>query len=207
MGPQLLQSPQIPCTRCERRLGGFRFPWLGTWTRRAVVAQTGTSPQARGMPIMPVQRLSIFWAADGSGHAGPRSNLARSRAAPLHALLGWDLVGPLGGYLPDLAGGTPCLAGADPRGMSSGWANRAHPGRSSAQAPSRSDRDQRALHPSLLSPLLFSHLVCLSFLRSSICEECRLWTFQCPLCIDSLAQTSAVVLAGAIHGVPRPLCY
>ena len=28
-----------PCPRCEQGRGGFRFPWLGIWTRRSVLAQ------------------------------------------------------------------------------------------------------------------------------------------------------------------------
>ena len=33
-----------PCPRCEQGRGGFRFPWLGVWTRRSVLAQPGASP-------------------------------------------------------------------------------------------------------------------------------------------------------------------
>ena len=33
-----------PCPRCEQGRGGFRFPWLGIWTRRSVLAQPGASP-------------------------------------------------------------------------------------------------------------------------------------------------------------------
>ena len=46
--PPLRRIPctEVPCSRCERRLGGLRFPWVGTWTRRAVVVQTGATPQS-----------------------------------------------------------------------------------------------------------------------------------------------------------------
>ena len=34
-----------PCTRCEQGRGGFVFPWVGIWTRRAVLAFEGETPQ------------------------------------------------------------------------------------------------------------------------------------------------------------------
>ena len=42
--PPLLQVPccNENCRRCEEHRGGFQFPWLGTWSRRAVLVQSGT---------------------------------------------------------------------------------------------------------------------------------------------------------------------
>ena len=50
----VLQDPRLPplrripccvkpCRRCESALGGFKFPFVGLWTRRAVFAQVGAS--------------------------------------------------------------------------------------------------------------------------------------------------------------------
>ena len=41
--PPLLQVPccNENCRRCEEHRGGFQFPWLGTWSRRAVLVQSG----------------------------------------------------------------------------------------------------------------------------------------------------------------------
>jgi hypothetical protein len=50
----VLQSPDMPpirrmpccktpCARCENRRGGFQFPFIGTWTHRAVFAQEALS--------------------------------------------------------------------------------------------------------------------------------------------------------------------
>ena len=167
--PPLRRIPctEVPCSRCERRLGGLRLPWVGTWTRRAVVVQTGATPQSA-------------WDAY---HANPatfdllglqmvRSQLDREAISPAHVdrlftRLAYDRDGIPWSHatrFQDLAGGTPCLAGANPRRMSSGWASRAHPSRSASSAPSRSDRT--ALHPSLLPHVLLSHSVRLSVLRS-----------------------------------------
>ena len=44
--PGLLRMPcmESPCVRCSTRRGGFRFPWIGIWTRVAVLAQPGDQP-------------------------------------------------------------------------------------------------------------------------------------------------------------------
>ena len=39
------------CDRCSRQQGGFRFPWLGTWTRRFVVVQPGLSPRSAWLAL------------------------------------------------------------------------------------------------------------------------------------------------------------
>lgn len=41
---------RIPCTqegcrRCTNHLGGFQFPWLGLWTKAAVVVREGSTPE------------------------------------------------------------------------------------------------------------------------------------------------------------------
>ena len=33
------------CARCDLSLGGFKFPFIGTWCRRAVLAQEGVSAE------------------------------------------------------------------------------------------------------------------------------------------------------------------
>ena len=32
------------CQRCLERRGGFRFPWIGPWSRRSIVVETGHTP-------------------------------------------------------------------------------------------------------------------------------------------------------------------
>ena len=34
---------QDPCQRCSENRGGFRFPWVGTWTRRGTIVVPGSS--------------------------------------------------------------------------------------------------------------------------------------------------------------------
>ena len=36
----------VPCTRCDQGRGGFQFPWLGSWTRRACMPVPGSEPDA-----------------------------------------------------------------------------------------------------------------------------------------------------------------
>ena len=44
--PPLRRMPccQNPCFRCENRRGGFQFPFIGIWTRRAVLSRRGATP-------------------------------------------------------------------------------------------------------------------------------------------------------------------
>eukprot|EP00438_Fugacium_kawagutii_P003624 Skav224194 [mRNA] locus=scaffold939:277414:285540:+ [translate_table: standard] len=35
---------EFPCDRCATRRGGFKFPWLGTWTSRGVLVPHGANP-------------------------------------------------------------------------------------------------------------------------------------------------------------------
>eukprot|EP00435_Cladocopium_sp_Y103_P072024 s1385_g39.t1 len=44
--PQLCRAPCTlnNCVRCDRQLGGFKFPWLGTWNSRGVVVPPGVQP-------------------------------------------------------------------------------------------------------------------------------------------------------------------
>eukprot|EP00435_Cladocopium_sp_Y103_P072503 s50_g40.t1 len=44
--PQLCRAPcTLPnCVRCDRQLGGFKFPWLGTWNSRGVIVPPGVQP-------------------------------------------------------------------------------------------------------------------------------------------------------------------
>ena len=43
--PHLQFAPCIdaPCARCDGSLGGFKFPFVGTWCRRAVLVQEGAT--------------------------------------------------------------------------------------------------------------------------------------------------------------------
>ena len=45
--PGILRMPcmESPCVRCDTRRGGFKFPFVGIWTRTAVLAQMGDSAQ------------------------------------------------------------------------------------------------------------------------------------------------------------------
>eukprot|EP00435_Cladocopium_sp_Y103_P057937 s497_g20.t1 len=44
--PLLCRAPcTLPnCVRCDQQLGGFKFPWLGTWNSRGVVVPPGVNP-------------------------------------------------------------------------------------------------------------------------------------------------------------------
>eukprot|EP00435_Cladocopium_sp_Y103_P017666 s3584_g4.t1 len=44
--PQLCRAPCTlsNCVRCSQQLGGFKFPWLGTWNSRGVVVPPGVQP-------------------------------------------------------------------------------------------------------------------------------------------------------------------
>ena len=44
--PPLRRMPccQNHCFRCENRRGGFQFPFIGIWTRRAVLSRRGATP-------------------------------------------------------------------------------------------------------------------------------------------------------------------
>eukprot|EP00435_Cladocopium_sp_Y103_P041325 s634_g11.t1 len=44
--PQLCRAPCTlsTCVRCSQQLGGFKFPWLGTWNSRGVVVPPGVQP-------------------------------------------------------------------------------------------------------------------------------------------------------------------
>ena len=42
---------EVGCAQCEQQRGGFRFPWLGVWTRRFAVVQPGVSPQEAWMAL------------------------------------------------------------------------------------------------------------------------------------------------------------
>lgn len=46
---ELPQVPRVPCVelqcqRCDSRRGGFKFPWLGLWTKHAALAQSSDTP-------------------------------------------------------------------------------------------------------------------------------------------------------------------
>lgn len=43
--PPILQAVccSNPCQRCLEGKGGFRFPWVGTWTRRGTIVVPGSS--------------------------------------------------------------------------------------------------------------------------------------------------------------------
>ena len=45
--PHLQFAPCIDaqCARCDGSLGGFKFPFIGTWCRRAVLVQEGASAE------------------------------------------------------------------------------------------------------------------------------------------------------------------
>ena len=45
------------CTRCREQRGGFRFPWLGVWSRRSLVVQPGMSPSDAWMALGERQEL------------------------------------------------------------------------------------------------------------------------------------------------------
>eukprot|EP00435_Cladocopium_sp_Y103_P075206 s702_g55.t1 len=44
--PQLCRAPCTlsNCVRCDRQLGGFKFPWLGTWNSRGIIVPPGVQP-------------------------------------------------------------------------------------------------------------------------------------------------------------------
>ena len=48
--PHLQFAPCIDarCARCDGSLGGFKFPFIGTWCRRAVLVQEAASPPSPG---------------------------------------------------------------------------------------------------------------------------------------------------------------
>ena len=45
------------CARCREHRGGFRFPWLGVWSRRSLVVQPGMSPADAWMALRERQEL------------------------------------------------------------------------------------------------------------------------------------------------------
>ena len=44
--PPIKRMPCLiePCQRCSTKRGGFRFPWIGLWTKRAVLVQANRPP-------------------------------------------------------------------------------------------------------------------------------------------------------------------
>ena len=72
--------PWVPCReegclRCREGRGGFRFPWIGVWSRRHCVTMPGaTAAQAwiayHGSPS-PMERLSLEWLALPAAEARP----------------------------------------------------------------------------------------------------------------------------------------
>ena len=44
--PPIKRMPCLvqPCTRCSTKRGGFKFPWIGLWTKRAVLVRADRPP-------------------------------------------------------------------------------------------------------------------------------------------------------------------
>lgn len=57
------------CLRCEHRRGGYRFPWVGMWTRRCAVVRPGASAveawQAYGASTATMELLQLHMVAGG----------------------------------------------------------------------------------------------------------------------------------------------
>ena len=57
------------CARCDVSLGGFKFPFIGAWCRRAVLVQEGVSARRPGPPIV-AEAGSGLHAQDGRVESG-----------------------------------------------------------------------------------------------------------------------------------------
>ena len=182
-------GPEVPCSRCERRLGGFRFPWVGTWTRRAVVVQTGATPQSA-------------WDAY---HANPatfdllglqmvRSQLDREAISPAHVdrlstRLAYDRDGIPWSHAVAVfriwqagrrAWREPTRVGCPQAGQ----AELIQAGALLRHLLGATEIDEPFIPPYCLMCCCPTRSVCLSCDRS-VCEDGCIWTFQCPLCMGS----------------------
>ena len=175
---------EVPCTRCERRLGGFRFPWVGTWTRRAVVVQAGV-------------------AAWDAYHANPatfdllglqmvRSPLDREAISPAHldrlfTRLAYDRDGIPWSHVVAIFWIWQAGRGAwrEPTRVGCPQAGQAELIQAGALLRHLLAATERPfIPPYCLTCCCPTRSVCPSCDRS-VCEECRVWTFQCPLCLGS----------------------
>ena len=182
-------GPEVPCSRCERRLGGVRLPWVGTWTRRAVVVQTGATPQSA-------------WDAY---HANPatfdllglqmvRSQLDREAISPAHVdrlftRLAYDRDGIPWSHAVAVfriwqagrrAWREPTRVGCPQAGQ----AELIQAGALLRHLLGATEIDEPFIPPYCLMCCCPTWSVCLSCDRS-VCEDCCVWTFQCPLCMGS----------------------
>ena len=189
--PPLRRIPctEVPCSRCERRLGGFRLPWVGTWTRRAVVVQTGATPQSA-------------WDAY---HANPatfdllglqmvRSQLDREAISPAHVdrlstRLAYDRDGIPWSHAVAVfriwqagrcAWREPTRVGCPQAGQ----AELIQAGALLRHLLGATEIDEPFIPPYRLMCCCPTWSVCLSCDRS-VCEDGCIWTFQCPLCMGS----------------------
>ena len=69
--PPLRVAPCMaePCPRCDQSRGGFQFPWLGSWTRRACMPVPGSEPDAAWQRLLtrPEKMDRMLVAAYSSG--------------------------------------------------------------------------------------------------------------------------------------------
>eukprot|EP00434_Breviolum_minutum_P034367 symbB.v1.2.030416.t1/scaffold3426.1/size60583/1 len=69
--PPLRVAPCMaePCTRCDQSRGGFQFPWLGSWTRRACMPVPGSESDAAWQRLLtrPEKMDRMLVAAYSSG--------------------------------------------------------------------------------------------------------------------------------------------
>ena len=90
--PSLEFPAKLPCLRCENRRGRFQFPFIGIWTRRAILAQRRVAPRdlvgphAQLWPGPPTLYPALAWTASAwttrtvsGGFGGLAARLGTSR--------------------------------------------------------------------------------------------------------------------------------
>eukprot|EP00438_Fugacium_kawagutii_P008810 Skav212803 [mRNA] locus=scaffold1633:188919:189716:- [translate_table: standard] len=93
--PPLARVPctTLPCQRCELRRGGFQFPWIGCWNRRAVLVQAEAPPaQAWERFHLRPEKLDLLLVNAYAAHVGKEAILP-VHVAKLLARLGEDYDG------------------------------------------------------------------------------------------------------------------
>eukprot|EP00435_Cladocopium_sp_Y103_P046633 s2960_g13.t1 len=102
--PPLRRMPccKLPCARCEMARGGFQFPFIGTWTRRAVFAHHGETVSATWDRFhAPHERLDLLAVQMVASGRSVEDFILRH--GPFVFGLGWSLTGLLLRFLEDLA--------------------------------------------------------------------------------------------------------